>query len=327
MILENAPVFNAASSGLTAFFPVNFSTDLQHTLFVDGTWQGDRKHAASLYIDNYNNNFGLTITIGASSIRCPSYSQGYVNVASADRVVLTSEGSATVNMTLYTDAKPEGFTARGNPPAANTVNMGTYCLFHMDGFNGQNLDVDAKAGVILGMQGGGSLSTIQKKFGTTSGRLPSSGRWSTNETYKFTQGFTIEGFYYLEILNAGIQPMCLFECGGIGIALTDTGIPYVYDRVAGVTTPAVAVALTTGSWNHIALCGIGGRVQLYVNGAIRIASTALAFGGASGVGFVSGGLANGSFGTTHALYVDEMRVSGSAIYLDTFVAPSAPFTG
>jgi hypothetical protein len=143
---ENAPVFNAAGSGLAANYAVNFTADLSHTIPTEGSWQGDRKECASLYIDNYNNDFAILVAIGSGVVRCPAYSQGYVSLDKHDRVIVTAEQAATVNMTLYTEPKPDGFTARGNAPvsvtstpfiSAGTINLGAandaaamvYCPF------------------------------------------------------------------------------------------------------------------------------------------------------------------------------------------------------
>lgn len=121
MILENAPVFSAAGSGLSALYNVDFYGDLSHNIPSDGTWQGDRKSARSLYIDNYNNSFSILVTTRGGTVRCPGYSQGIVPLSPGDDVTVISESAAVVQMTLYTEQKSPGFTSRGVAPIVAPV--------------------------------------------------------------------------------------------------------------------------------------------------------------------------------------------------------------
>lgn len=121
IILESAPVFSAAGSGLSALYNVDFFASLTHQLPTEGTWQGERKVSRSLYIDNYNNSFSILITTRGGTVRCPGYSQGVVALSPGDDVMITSESAAVVSMTLYTEQKQPGFTSRGVAPITPPV--------------------------------------------------------------------------------------------------------------------------------------------------------------------------------------------------------------
>jgi len=120
MIQENAPVFGAAGQGLAAFYNIDFNVDLTHEIPCAGTWQGDKKACRTLYVNNYDNNFAISITTRSGTVKCPAYSQGNISLTSDDRITAVSEGHGIVPMTLYTDVRPAtGFASRGTPPQAN----------------------------------------------------------------------------------------------------------------------------------------------------------------------------------------------------------------
>lgn len=138
MIVEPSPAFSAAGDFLAALYSLNFTTDLTHSIPVEGTWQGDRKRAASIYFNNYANNFVITVSNGSNEIQVPAYSSGYVDLAGFNDIKIVADGVGDVKATLSTQPRQTGFSARGNAPSTASVsvvdggkfrtNSGTSCV-------------------------------------------------------------------------------------------------------------------------------------------------------------------------------------------------------
>lgn len=116
MYLENYPSYGATSKGLAAPYTLDFGKDLSHYIGLRATWQGGPVAAKTLYVNNYNNNFELTVTMGIRSEIVPAYSQGYIDIAGCDDVTISSASAGKVPVTVLTYSEKPGFSARGNAP-------------------------------------------------------------------------------------------------------------------------------------------------------------------------------------------------------------------
>jgi hypothetical protein len=173
MLLEQAPSYGAVSGGkgLGANYSLNFTADLTHQIPLTGAWQGDSVKALSLFINNYENNFSLTVTGGNSSKLIPAYSTGYLDISSFDSVTITSSGAATVTVSVLNYVLPYGFDARGNSPNVSTFDnlySKVCCLNHFDGVDGATTSYENISDAFISLPAGASLSSTFSSFGDTS---------------------------------------------------------------------------------------------------------------------------------------------------------------
>lgn len=119
MLVLTAPNFQPSGEYLTADYVLDFTKDLNISIPCEGTWQGDRKKALSLYVDNYNNAYSLNIYNGGGSVKVPAYTAANINVSKTNDVVITSDGLANISAYLSTEPKATSSAAsRGNTPSA-----------------------------------------------------------------------------------------------------------------------------------------------------------------------------------------------------------------
>lgn len=153
MIVEQAPQFGASGNFLAASYSLDFAADLSHYMLTEGTWGGDRVTCRALYLDNYNNNFALTVSSGQTSTKVPAYSEGFVNLIGFQNVTVTSEGASTVRAYLTTEDKPTGFNARGQAPNIPTVTpysvLGSFSLSSSNTTTRHNIAIDPISGDIF----------------------------------------------------------------------------------------------------------------------------------------------------------------------------------
>ena len=119
----------------------------------------------------------------------------------------------------------------------------------------------------------------------------------------FTPTNTVNTAWAFGVNTSG--QVCLYYYAGAAYALASTQ------------------ALTTNTWNHVAMSiTSGGAINLYINGT-SVASGTVQGGGTSSAGY----LGAGSLGTAYTTgYVSDIRVvSGAALYTgSSFTVPSAP---
>ena len=116
MFIEQAPSYSAAAKGLAAAFTIDFNADLQHYMHLTSSWQGDPVLARSMYVNNYDNSFELSIVNGGFTTVVPSLSVGYVDINGLDAIVITSPQKGIVKLSVLNFSVPPGFTERGNAP-------------------------------------------------------------------------------------------------------------------------------------------------------------------------------------------------------------------
>lgn len=324
MITENAPVFSAAGDGLSALFNISFASDVKHSIPCEGTWQGDRKECRSLYIDNYNNNFSIVVETGGGNVRCPAYSQGYIDLSRNQNVVLTCDTvGGSVGVTMYTDKKPAGFTVRGNIPTTdNSDPFFDYVigLWHFDGQNGALATQDfAVQGMgTINMNSGTALSTSWAAFGNSSLLMDthsntvsaSSGviTCPANITVEFILNVAIASSAAANILILNGATNFLFNYQQNGLRYRITGLHGV-SRVLDVGTPY-----------RIAFVSIGNYSMLYIDGVLDV-SSAVGNGGGSIQAVIQALSSSGPF----KYYIDELRITAFPRYTANYSVAAKAF--
>lgn len=185
-----------------------------------------------------------------------------------------------------------------------------------------------RQGKIANVYNEARLDTVVKQFGTASLELDGIGdyiSYSSNSDFGFGTGnFTIEAWVY-KTDAVGTEYLFDFRTTGTqdAPALYFNNLTLTY-FVGGVARITQAAAITTGSWNHIALSRSGTSTKLFVNGlqagstytdSTNYVSTAPLYIGADYTG-----------SNNYNGWIDEVRISkGSARYTTTFAVPSSEF--
>ena len=326
MIIENTPQFIPSGKGLGASFAVNFSTDLQHQIRTDGTWQGDPKKGMSLYIDNYNNNYDISIVGTNVTTRCPAYSYGYVDISQTDFITLTSPVGGTINITVDTGVYPYGFTARGNAPDSVGDNFAAAVagLYHFNGQNGSLIAVDDSIGGlgnITLVTTSSQISTVDKKFGVSAMRMRQTAMVTSGSsgTYAFGTALTIE--FWIKVMVNGVNTRTITSLGALGvdIAVSPSGTNVL---LQGLGMAQLLGTTTAPVWKHVAFVKSDTQNQLYINGVMVNSS-------------VSAALIAGNYALTfgdvdspdaYDFYIDELRITNDARYLVDFTPPIQEFS-
>lgn len=119
MKVQNAPTWQPSGNrDFACEYILNFFTDLQWGLIIDGSWQGDFKSASTLFVDNFQNEFELTFRSGAYTETIPANAQGYINVKSMGQVQIIAPKYCYLPCKLLTEVKQPGYTSRGNAPVS-----------------------------------------------------------------------------------------------------------------------------------------------------------------------------------------------------------------
>ena len=178
--------------------------------------------------------------------------------------------------------------------------------------------------------GNSKLSTIQKKFGSTSLYLDGTGDYLeiTHPTeFDFTN-YTIESWIYLPSVPASTYTM-LFSTTGLNAywgLRNSGGTLYLtnYDGVS-INEQSSGVTVQSGQWTHVAWSRNGTIVKSFVNGEEVHSGTSSAYPNATGlkIGYSSNYVNQYYFSG----YMDEVRVSNVARYTETFVAQNGIFQG
>lgn len=180
------------------------------------------------------------------------------------------------------------------------------------------------------LSGNAARSSAQSKFGGYSAAFEGSGGLvaiASSSDFAFNTGdFTIEFWYWQSVAGTAhlvdCRPtesnngayVCLYVSSSAKISLWVNSA----DRITGG-------AVTTGTWNHVALCRSGGSTRLFVNGA-QAGSTY-----ADTTSYISSPVnigASGNFATVLKGYIDDLRITkGVARYTANFTPPSSAFPG
>lgn len=228
----------------------------------------------------------------------------------------------------------------GNPNFASVT-----AQLHLDGANGSTTFTDVRAGNVWVARLGGSpvcqLSTAQKKFGTASLTIPSTGPSGIQAPFSGTtigtNDFCLEGFFYPSSTGAAAG-WIMNRSNTAGTARCNYGfiwgdtaqkITFYASRTTTayqVNIPTDAV-VTLNTWHHIAGVRAAGVWAFYLDGT-RQATTVTD----AAVWEVSAGsslylLDSIVAGTLTGHYLDEVRLTnGSSVYSGaSFTPPTEPF--
>ena len=232
----------------------------------------------------------------------------------------------------------------GNAPA--DPNMASVSLLlHGDGANASTTMTDSSLspkGVTA--VGGAQISTAQGKFGGASVVLNGSGAYLSSPNspdFNFGAGdFTIETWVRLNALPASglnyaiagkytaagnLRSWLFYLLNTNGVYELGLGLLPDGTSATGVTSKSGSIAISTGSWYHLAVTRQGGVVRFFVNGQAYgpFTNTTSPFAGTSAItigttGDAAGGWVNG--------YLDDLRITkGVARYTASFSPPFQAF--
>ena len=224
------------------------------------------------------------------------------------------------------------YTANFTPSTTPFVNdANTLLLIHADGTDASTVfrDDNGSGRTQKGVQaiGNAQIDTAQSKFGGSSALFDGSGDWlrvASHPDFAYGTGdWTIEWWQYITSISAGDTLLDQRSA-------EPTAAPTVYYRdgtnitfYANGADRIIGGAITTNSWQHIALCKSAGSTRLFINGT-QSGSTFT-----DTITYVQGGdlVFNGRFALDFAAagHFDEVRISNTARYTANFTAPTAPF--
>jgi hypothetical protein len=181
--------------------------------------------------------------------------------------------------------------------------------------------------------GGTTISTSIKKFGNGSLYVPNGGSASVTIDPPWSIGtgnYKVEFWYNISsVASAGDHNDVSFQIGSLQCGLHSNG-KFYFDDVSGSTTNWGFYTPSTvpynGTWNHFAAVRNGSYVYLYINGSnvTSLSSSAVIRNTGSAYSVVIG-LRDGT--SNHdPFYIDDLRVSGSAVYTSNFSVPSGELT-
>lgn len=224
---------------------------------------------------------------------------------------------------------PAGSASGTITPAALDVSL----LLHFDGADGSSVITDSSPNNwSLTASGGAQISTAQSRFGGSSLAVgPDSAvtGTGTEPIVDFDGGpGTVEGWVYITTgvpsgyFGGFVGPQGASGMAGLllgMVAATKVGGSYL---AAGTATSSVD--FTLNEWHHLAyvLEADGVTLNIYVDGALAV--TATASGSHNLTGIVIGNALVGSQ-INFSGYIDEIRVTRSAVYPGPFTPPTAPF--
>jgi Concanavalin A-like lectin/glucanases superfamily/Domain of unknown function (DUF2341)/IPT/TIG domain len=197
--------------------------------------------------------------------------------------------------------------------------------------NSQNfVDMSGTTPKTLTPNGDAKLSNVNKKYGTFSGLFDGTGDYVESPNvndFKFGTGdFTVEGWVNVTT-NGGYKSIVSTRAGAINepnaytLTISPSNQVVWYSNAFILTSPS---AITTGSWNHIAVVRNGTTLQLYVNGnSVASATDTRNYNTLNN--FTIGANNNGSEPFLGNL--DDLRITkGLARYTANFTAPTAALT-
>lgn len=248
---------------------------------------------------------------------------------------LSGVGQTRLKLANATGSFNAGTTIYYKDPLGNIVgqglitsNDGTYIYITGPAW-GFTTPITRTAKLLTFATTGSNISTAQSKFGGASLYLngTAGGVYSSpNQDFQFGTGnFTIEGF--VRPTNTGTTQTII----DMRTASTADVAPVVYMPASGnltyYTNGAIQInggAVTTSSWNHVALVRYNGVTQLYLNGV----QTGLSYSDSNNyvispvkIGNRFDNLANTGFNG----YIDEVRISNIARYTTTFTVTNIAF--
>ena len=242
--------------------------------------------------------------------------------------------------------------------AAQTPNPNpALLLLHFDGANGQTTTIDSSsyANPVLVNSGLVSLSTAAEKFGPSSLYSPPDNYFQTYcVAVPFAAGslldifatnaWTIEFWFmiptysasneadlisYGDTTNGGVSSCLCLQAYMNNDGATGVINAYDYSAFGSAATIGGTVSMVPGTWHHVALVSNGTNAKLYYDGVLQ--ATAFGFIPSRYTHTGSTNVVIGSFGrhsgNTIGEYIDEVRISGYAVYTANFTPSTHAFNG
>jgi len=251
----------------------------------------------------------------AAIVHMPNAAPVSVDLSAVTSIVLTAQwGTADADNTITVRQFLVNLERTAVVPPPPVV-----ALLHFNGVDATTLMLDM-TGKSWATAGDAQLDTAQFKFGTSSLLLDGTGDHvvsMTDADFIFgTADFTIEGWVRYDTRSGN---NFMFSFGGGWAVYTFTNQWALFDGVS--SNPILGGTTADDTWYHVALCRSGSTIRLFVDGT--------SIGSASNTtNFASNPIYLGSSpsGTNRMTgWIDEFRVTTSALYTSNFTPPSAEF--
>jgi hypothetical protein len=230
-------------------------------------------------------------------------------------------------------------------------------LLHFDGVNGQTMTVDSSSYAnAVSLNSGITLSTVAKEFGTAAIYSPPNNYFQSYcAAVPFAAGslldifatnaWTIEFWFmipaysasneadlisYGDTLNGGVSSCLCLQAYMNNDGATGSINAYDYSAFGTSETISATESMVPGTWHHVALVSSSGVAKLYYDG-VAISATYTGWTPSHYSHTGSTNVVIGSFGrhsgATIGEYIDELRISGYAVYTANFTPPPQAFNG
>jgi hypothetical protein len=196
-------------------------------------------------------------------------------------------------------------------------------LLHMNGTNGSTTFTDnSPTPKTVTRFGDAQISTLQSKFGGSSGLFDGTGDYLTipsSSDFAFGTGdFTIECW----LRSITLTTAYIFQFGNWGVYVSSDGRVYLWDGSVNAIISTTGV-VTSNTWYHIALTRSGSLVLLFVNGIQRGTVTRSTNFGDQGISIAATN--TGTFPLNG--HIDDLRITkGVARYTVDFDPPTTQFS-
>jgi hypothetical protein len=251
----------------------------------------------------------------------------------AARSVAAGKQWATTSTTLNPGARSSGVGSNGVAWVTTTTTLITRdpyfssvsLLLHMDGSSGSTTFTDSSSnGLAVTAYGDAQVSTTDPKYGSGSLTLDGTGDYLQTAASSVlalgTGDFTVECWVYVV---SGTSNNGLFTFGGQGSGLAVSIYNGNWSLTPDGSGGATMGAVTTGSWQHLAVTRSGSSLRLFINGT-QLGSTL-----GNSTNFTDNQLKIGYyFNSSYAINakVDEFRVTkGIARETANFTPYDGPF--
>lgn len=344
MIIQNAPAYTPAGSGLAANYSISLSTDLQTLIPLQQSFNGSPVFARTMFVSNLSAGNTLEYSLNNVSATVPPYSDAYIDITGYTFIVITVPAAITVEISIFDYSIPPGFIQRGSSPLslindpqwANVVG-----LYHFEGQNTSKQVLNSKRNLFDTLTGGlnigNQIDTSQFKFGNSSVHNFGSfgGDCPLILSASISSIFTIE-FFYKGILNGNgngsviaVNDNSVTEHGpSISIFHNNTRINNIQIKnITGQNSSQVYLSYDPGGnivyneWNFFAFVVINNIVHIYINGVFSNSVTVAPAANAS-----SKVTLNPNAVVDTLFFMDELRITSTARYLTNFTPPDEPFS-
>jgi len=209
----------------------------------------------------------------------------------------------------------------------------TLLLMHMDGANGSTSFVDVKGSPIT--SAGAKLSTTQSRFGGSSAASDVTGvgtkanKVTATGVQNFLNGdFTVELWAFKAATPNSYQGLIIVNDNYNDFYIStgsSTNVVYVFKPTTSTWEFTPMGQLMSAGWNHIAAVRSGNTMYGFVNGVMSSCGTVsrIVPGTTVNVSLFASGWASDN--SSFAGYIDEVRITKSALYKSNFTPPAMPF--